>query len=322
MSAPVDTPPETAPQPAAITLRIRIRTLCVVLGGLMLATAIVTALFLWQLYQSTRLTRAVEARGGYVHSNYYSGNLPTAWMPWFGNQGGGTYTQVTLDNCNVTDRWLAAHDLSRLSGTLTVSLSGNPVTDEGLRHVARYRRLNHLVLAETQITDTGLAHLKDCDDLYGLSLNHTEVTDAGLAHLAGMSQIGYLDLHATQVTDAGILHALETLTLSTLSIDASILTPELVAAMDNEPLYSLVLYGDVIPQALPLLRGTTEIKSLSLDGDTVTDDCIPDLAALTSVTYLQLTNTRITRDGYDQIREALPACTIYVWLNWESEDSE
>ena len=322
MSAPDDTPPEAAPQPAAITIRIRIRTLCLVLGTLVLAVAIVTALFLWQLYQSTRVTRAIQARGGYVHSNYYSGNLSTAWMPWFGNQDGGTYTQVTLDNCNVTDQWLAAHDLSRLSGTLTVSLSGNPVTDEGLRHVARYRRLNYLVLAETQITDDGLAHLKDCEDLYGLSLHDTEVTDAGLAHLAGISQIGYLDLHATQVTDAGILHALETLTLSTLSIDASDLTPDLVTAMDNEPLHSLGLYGDAIPQALPLLSGTSGIQSLSLDGDSVTDDCIPDLSAPTGVTYMQLTNTRITREGYDQLREALPGCAIYVWLNWEGEETE
>lgn len=322
MGTSTETPSDAAPQPAAITFRIRIRTLCVVLGVLALAFALGAGWLLWQLYQSSRVTGAIQARGGYVNTNYYSGSLPTAWMPWIGSRSGGNYTGITLDNCNVTDHWLAAHDLSRLSGTLTVSLSGNPVTDEGLRHVARYRRLNYLVLAETQITDTGLAHLKDCDDLYGLSLNHTDVTDAGLAHLAGMSQISYLDLHATQVTDAGVLHALDSLTLTTLSLDASLLTAELVAAIDSEPVYSLVLYGDAIPHALPLLRGTTGIKSLSLDGDSVTDDCIPDLAALTGVTYMQLTNTRITREGYDQLREGLPGCTIYVWLNWESEETE
>lgn len=319
MSTPVETPPGPAPQPAVLTLRIRIRTLCIAVGVVLLVFAVATALFAWQLYKSTRVTGAIQARGGYVYTNYYSGNLPRTWAPWTGSRGRGTYTEITLDNCNVTDQWLAAHDLSRLSGHLTVSLSGNSITDEGLRHVARYRRLNHLVLADTQITDAGLAHLKDCRDLSGVSLNDTAVTDAGLAHLDGIPQLNYLHLNDTRVTDAGILRALETLTLTTLSLDASIVTPELVAAMDSEPIYSLVLYGVGIPQALPLLAGTTGIKSLSLDGDSVTDDCIPDLSALTGVTYLQLTNTRVTRGGYDQLREALPGCTIYVWLNWEGE---
>lgn len=309
-------------RPRVITVRFRLRTLCAVLAVPALVIAVAIVAVLWQVYQKARLNAAIQTRGGYVYTNYYSGNLPTAWLPWPGNRTGGTYTNITLDNCNVTDSWLAKHDLSRLSGELTVSLSGNPISDDGLRHLARYRRVSFMQLGETSITDDGLAHLRDCDDLYGLSLNDTAVTDAGLPHLDGLPQLSSLDVRSTAVTDAGILHVLRAHTISSLSIDASILTPEVATALTSKSVYQLTLHGNAVQDALSLLSSSTTLQHLMLDGDAVTDDCVPALTQLIGLKYLNLTNTRITRDGYDRLREALPGCEIYIWLNWEGEETE
>lgn len=304
-----------------IMLRVRRRTLWLMLAVPVLTIAGAAGMFFWQFSKTARVTAAIQARGGYTSTSYYTGNLPAAWLPWRG-QTSGTYTDISLENCNITDRWIANHDLSRISGSLTITLSGNPIGDESLRHIAGYRRLTFLGLSKTEITDDGLAYLRDCENLSGLFLSDTAITDEGLAQLDGMPNLSALYLHDTQVSEAGILHALQTLSLYSVSMDASLMTPELAAALNAEPVSQLQLHGDATPEALELLAGTSGIQYLTIDSAAVTDDCVPLLSRMTGLRQVSLTNTRITRAGYDQLHEALPGCQFYVWLNWDAEESE
>jgi hypothetical protein len=105
-------------------------------------------------------------------------------------------------------------------------------------------------------------------------------------------------------------------------MDASLMTPELAAALNAEPVIQLQLHGDATPEALRLLAGTSGIQYLTIDSATVTDDCVPVLFRMTGLRQISLTNTRITRAGYDQLHEALPGCQIYVWLNWDGEQTD
>jgi hypothetical protein len=308
--------------PGLMIFCIRRRTLCIVVGLPVLAVTITTTVFLWQLSRTARLNAAIQARGGYTHSDYYTGSLPTAWLPWRAGRGSATQTDISLESCNVTDRWLATHDLSLVSGSLSINLMDNPITDDGLREIARYRRLNSLLLSETQITDAGLAYLRENDDLAVLFLNGTAVTDAGLAQLHGMSGLNTLQVPNTNVTSAGVLSAIEHMSLSSIAVDASVITPEIVTALDNKAVYHLALHGNAIPEALPLFANATGPKSLYLNGESVTDECVPDLTRLTGLQYLNLMDTRMTRDGYDQLRKALPNCHIYLALFSDAEGTE
>lgn len=320
MNAHLDTTRDVEQRSRVITLRIRRRTLWMLLAVPVVAIAVATGAFVWQYSKTARVNAAIQSRGGYTYTNYYSGNLPGTWLLLRGQSG--NHTDISLENCNVTDRWIAEHDLSRISGTLTITLSENPISDESLRYLAQYRRLSFLTLSETEITDVGLGHLRDCESLNGLFLNGTAITDGGLAQLVDLPNLRALYLHDTQVSDNGILHALETLELSSVSIDASIMTLELATALSNEPVVQVQLHGDATPEALSLLAGTSGIQYVTLDSDAVTDECVPALSQMTGLRQISLTNTRITREGYDQLHEALPGCQIYVWLNWEREETE
>lgn len=83
-------------------------------------------------------------------------------------------------------------------------LSESPVTDEGLRHVARLRQLTTLHISHTDVGDEGLAHLADHPKLEVLSVSSTNVSDAGLVHLEKLPTLKTLAIRSTRVTKAGV----------------------------------------------------------------------------------------------------------------------
>ena len=85
-------------------------------------------------------------------------------------------------------------------------LQGDSLTDEGLVHLAGFKKLINLHLGGTQVTDAGMAQLKRLSSLRRLHLEKTEVGDAGLVHLKGLADLEYLNLYATKVTDDGLEH--------------------------------------------------------------------------------------------------------------------
>jgi internalin A len=92
-----------------------------------------------------------------------------------------------------------------LNGQLGLSLAGTQVTDTGLARLPDlFPNLGWLELDGCAITDAGLAHLGRLKRLWHLSLNDTPVGDAGLRHLANLPALHRLQLDRTQVTDQGL----------------------------------------------------------------------------------------------------------------------
>jgi hypothetical protein len=84
--------------------------------------------------------------------------------------------------------------------------SAEAVSDAGMKHLKRLKKLAVLSVQYTQVGDGGLAAVAHLAGLQELVLCHTKVTDAGLANLAGMTRLSSLALADTSVTDAGIEH--------------------------------------------------------------------------------------------------------------------
>jgi beta-lactamase regulating signal transducer with metallopeptidase domain/Leucine-rich repeat (LRR) protein len=84
-------------------------------------------------------------------------------------------SQFDDDGCQVLAR--ALPELS------TLTLSGTPVTDAGLKSLAKLAKLRELNLDDTAISDAGLALVKDNPRLQMLRIMHTQVTVAGVAAL-------------------------------------------------------------------------------------------------------------------------------------------
>jgi hypothetical protein len=100
------------------------------------------------------------------------------------------------------------HELSRLEHVTVLAIGGcRDVTDEGIRHLARWPTLTHLDLSGTSITDRGLEVLRHLPRLEVLSLAGTRVTDEGMPHLARCEALQEVNLSWTQTGD-GALRAL------------------------------------------------------------------------------------------------------------------
>ena len=86
----------------------------------------------------------------------------------------------------------------------TVFGIGLPITDEGLKDVAKLKKLEELHLSRTMITDAGLREVAKLQNLTILILHGTKITDAGLKEVAKLQKLEGLNLISTQITDAGL----------------------------------------------------------------------------------------------------------------------
>ena len=104
-------------------------------------------------------------------------------------------------------------DLENFAGMTSVeelNLSGNWITDAGLRHLERLTNLRSLDLGDQRegrprITDTGVSHLSGLTELRRLELRGSLVTTAGLEKLRGLTKLQYLGITNTPLKDAKVL---------------------------------------------------------------------------------------------------------------------
>jgi hypothetical protein len=130
--------------------------------------------------------------------------------------------------------------------------------------------IRSLDLAGTDVTDRALKQVAELRNLTKLDLQDTKVTDQGLKELAGLKKLTELGLAESQLSDAnlcvlrqiGLLHCLEQ-----------------ASAGPKRP------------------RSAEEITALALCRSPVTDVGLRELAALPSLTWLDLRDTRVTDVG-------------------------
>lgn len=80
-----------------------------------------------------------------------------------------------------------------------LDLGGTAVTDDGLRHLAKFPNLTRLYLQRTAITDPALAYVARLQQLEYLNLHGTPISSVGLEHLKGLPKLKQLYLWQTQV---------------------------------------------------------------------------------------------------------------------------
>ena len=162
------------------------------------------------------------------------------------------------------------------------------VTDEGLKHVGRLRRLEILYMWDARrVSDAGIAHLENLKNLREvhcsksrigdeslrvlgrlprlekLSLQGNKFTDEGLAHLEGLSQLRqlYVGLGKTEITDAGLAHLANLTNLEVLGLQRTDVTSDGLKHLEGlENLariclgYTQVTDTSTLQQALPNCR--------------------------------------------------------------------
>ena len=103
------------------------------------------------------------------------------------------------------------NDLLRLcslsSGTETVSnldLNSSPVTDAGLKNLAKLANLDTINFANTHITEVGFAVMLELPKLRNLNLTKCAITPAVLETLAKLEGLEDLTLERTSATDSAL----------------------------------------------------------------------------------------------------------------------
>lgn len=182
----------------------------------------------------------------------------------------------------VTDDRLATMPLEELT---ELDLSGSAVTDRGLEHLRRARRLEQLNLASTAVTDEGIVALRDCTMLRRLDLSWTATGDGALTALAGHERLAFFT-SGQLLTDAG-LALLRMLPVFTRWRPGE---GEIVMTDDASPVNQLVLRGRFTESGLRHLQGLDGLAGLNLDamGPGISPRAISELGTLPHLEWLAL----------------------------------
>lgn len=86
----------------------------------------------------------------------------------------------------------------------SISLNSGHITDVGLSHIGKLRRLRYLNISRTQITDKGLESLAGLSQLTTLHAGNTNILDQGMVHLGVLTSLEKLDLNFTGISDRGL----------------------------------------------------------------------------------------------------------------------
>jgi internalin A len=242
------------------------------------------------------------------------------------DQDEGGYSSVTLRGPKVTDEALAL--LAAFAEIRSLSIAyQNRITDDGLEHLARLKRLEQLTLHADAVTGRGLKHLGALPELgvvhlylnaldeeqsagignlsnvWMLSL-HGRLSDGALAHLKPLSKLNRLSLQShdspqaagPNVSGAGLRHLRDLPSLESLSLTNLAVSDEDLHELPN--VTSLSLYKlDVTDSGLETLARMEDLRALRITAMPITDDGLARLAGLRNLTALGLGGTKVTDDG-------------------------
>ena len=156
---------------------------------------------------------------------------------------------------------------------------GGALTDQQLRQLNDFARLNVLHLEDSSVTDQQVALLR-LPELISLTLDGARITESVAAALVGCPKLSFIALTGTAISDK----TLQALTARTT------------------PLTALYLDGTSVGDAgLSHLAGARELISLSLGGTRITDAGLAHLHNCTNFTSLDFSHTKITEKGLGQL---------------------
>ena len=300
-------------------LSLRSAMLLVLLSGLWMG---------WRVNRANDQRRAVAAirrAGGGISYDYqfsvskaYRNPNARPWAPawlrnWLGDEFFQEVTSVQFLNRPLTDHDLAP--LARLDCLEEVAISGAPITDAGLKHLANLKKLRTLHLWETTgITDAGIAHLSSLTKLQTLALYRCSITDASLVHLRTMENLEMLDLNKTGVMGPGLSH------LDRMAKLKRLFTPTNRAGLAHigrlHGLQELYAYDTRMPtpcDGLTDLAGLKGLRVLILGDNLCSDTGLATLSGLSGLTQLGIGGERVTDAGLSHLAKlkGLQELTVY-----------
>ncbi|MBT4011474.1 MAG: hypothetical protein HOF15_04065 [Planctomycetaceae bacterium] len=171
-----------------------------------------------------------------------------------------------------------------------VDLSGNNITNLGMREIVKLTQLKVLMLNDTKVSEEGLIDLKRLKKLELLSLNNTDISSSSVPHLKELPSLKWLTLADTNFTDADMVSFSEMSGLEEISVAGSPITDEGVSHLGK----------------------LTNLKIIDLKGTAITDAGLEYLKSLGNLQIIYLANTDVTKNAVAELQKNLPDCLIDV----------
>jgi hypothetical protein len=156
-----------------------------------------------------------------------------------------------------------------------------------------------VAIASAAFTDNDLAPLEVAHELRTLRLPNTHVTDAGLKRLCKLTDLATLELMLTDVTDHGLQYLKVFTKLQDLNLIDTEVTDEGLSYLPHFPHLERLWIGKYD------IQGQKE-QPIS----DITDSGLSHIARQTNLKTLVLRNTKVTREGIERLKSAIPGVRI------------
>lgn len=178
--------------------------------------------------------------------------------------------------------------LVRIPNLYSVRLAGFDISNSVSHELGNLASLRELYLYSSNVHIPELMHLERLSNLRKLYFFQVPVTDSDLVCLSRLSNIRYLGLQETRVSGEGLRYLTEFPCLENLSLSLNTLRDELG-----------VIY----------LKELNGLKALDIKYF-LTDTLLLNIASLTSLRKLDLSNSSVSKTVVDSLQKALPECKI------------
>jgi hypothetical protein len=229
-----------------------------------------------------------------------------------GGEGRGVDISVTFRDADTADTHLRL--LRGLDDLWFLQIAHTQVTDDGLDALSESKSLELINLIDTKVTGRGLEKLKGLPRLKQIVVGASHFGDTDLRALNGFEHLEMVAIVGTLVTDDG-LNALSNLkTLTTISLkETKVNGPGLQYLKELPNLHELMLGGSSITdRTVPYLEkaGLVHLQRVILNDTEITDASVQTLTRFGALKELAIHRSKITPDGVDQLRHAIPNVDI------------
>jgi len=187
------------------------------------------------------------------------------------------------------------------------------LTGASAPHLAKLKMLRVLRARAVRFHATDLVHLGALGELVLLELNHVDVTDEGVAGLLPAAALEILELEHCPVGDRGMEVVAEMPRLRKLEIEESNVRDAGFAALARAPALEVIKARELsglTDAGMVSVPALTKLTALVLDETEVSDAAVPLLAKAPGLRLLSLETTRVSPEGKQRLRAALPNAEI------------
>jgi hypothetical protein len=179
--------------------------------------------------------------------------------------------------------------ISALPEIVSLGLENTVIAEADWRNIARFRKLEQVLLSHSNVSDDGVKYLAQLPELEGVSMKSTtEITDAAIPYISKLPKLTDLKLGSTNITDQGLRALSPDLKLEILELQSVKVTSHGVEALKNIP----------------------SLRIVALSRTDVDDRVLDVLGGLPNIQVLQLVRTHVTAEGVQRFREVHPQCNV------------